>query len=932
MCTPRLDRGLGLIPAVIVILVVLVGCTDEQSADDEGPDGVVEISFDEYRGSQATLPEGISVSGEDGDGVPVGGDYYPFTGVSTHSREDEFVGFGAFTADEEDYSFGIRERGSSDLRDSRVFLEYENTTDRKVYGLRVSYDVETWFIGERDNRIRLKYHTDTTGFGSIDEIVSTTNPGNVEEDDPRQGQAVDGSLEENRTTVEVAFHFSRLRGMAESGLDRFRPLDGGEKGYLRWQYSNDRLTEGAQRSALALNNLRVEPVFTPAPSGEGDGRDEESSSGDAGSGSDASPEDVPLGAVAFSRPPGIHDEPFDLEIHSTLPGVRIYYTVDGSEPDPEGIMTDEEWREAPRETRRRTFEYRDPIALEELIRQENDITMIPTAAREDNLGWEPPESEVPKGAVVRAIALGDVTRSAMKSGTFFVRDEESDHDALPIWSIQTDRGNFFDPDSGIYVPGTDLPEVNYFRRGSDWEREAHVEFFEEDGRRVLAQQMGVRIHGNYTRTFAQKTLRLYSRTDYGPGRMRHRFFPSRDLDDYNRMLLRNGGNDWMGGMLTDPTLQTLVQHLPIDTQHYRPSVVYLNGEYWGLHNMRDRPDQHYLETRYGVPRDEVVIVLIEGVVDTGQWDEEGELYQPYIEFRDRVSSGEIAGWDELNEEMALSEYIDYLFAQVYAGNYDWPQNNIRYWRYTGPDRTEEEGPRDGRWRWILYDVDFAFGHQLATTFDMVEWTFGYTEDHPFLQEGRREDEQDRFELNHRLVDTEDVRHELLQRFAVHLATTAREERALALVDRLARRIEGEMPRQIARWGRPESMDEWAESVDRMRDSARRRPTIVRDDLVQFFDDATGVAELTIRGLTGDGGVSLHTVDLAEDTPGVEIRDGQWSGLLLTGIPVTLESTNTDLREASFDDENRVEVTERSRDRLSFYLTEATALALPSPRE
>ncbi|MFW5643894.1 MAG: hypothetical protein ACOCYQ_07670, partial [Alkalispirochaeta sp.] len=88
----------------------------------------------------------------------------------------------------------------------------------------------------------------------------------------------------------------------------------------------------------------------------------------------------------------------------------------------------------------------------------------------------------------------------------------------------------------------------------------------------------------------------------------------------------------------------------------------------------------------------------------------------------------------------------------------------------------------------------------------------------------------------------------------------------------------------------------------------------------------------IRGLTGDGGVSLHTVDLAEDTPGVEIRDGQWSGLLLTGIPVTLESTNTDLREASFDDENRVEVTERSRDRLSFYLTEATALALPSPRE
>ncbi|MFO8043527.1 MAG: CotH kinase family protein, partial [Alkalispirochaeta sp.] len=772
-----MNRGAVFSLVAAVLLATLGGCSPTESGRESRSDGIVRIDFDEYRGTRESLPEGMFVTGEDGDGVPVDGDFYPFTGVSSVAREDEFAGFGAFTPAEDEFSFGIREHGDSDLRDSRLFLEYENRTERTIYGLRVRYDVETWLAGERDNRIRLKYHTATEGFGSIGDIVSTSNPVALGPDGPEPGTVLDGSQPEHRTTVELSFHFAQLEGMAAGGVDQFAPLEPGERGYLRWQYSNDQLTEGSLRSALALNNVEVEPLFEPA-------------------GTQA--------PVSFHRPPGFYDEPFDLELSSSLPDARIYYTTDGSQPDPEYVMSDAEWDALPRATRRRTFAYTRPLNLEALAERENDIALIPTTAREDEIGWTPPAFEVPKAATVRAIARGPHSRSAVRTATYFVPNHGMDHHELPVWSIQTERENFFDPDRGIYVPGPDAPRVNYFRRGREWEPVVHAEFFERDTSRVISQPLGVRVHGNYTRTFPQKSLRLYSRTDYGPGRMRHQFFESRDLDDYNRLLLRNGGNDWLGGMLSDPTLQALVEHLPIDTQHYRPTVVYLNGEYWGLHNMRDRQDQHYLETVYGIPRDEVVIVEIEGLVDTGQWDEEGEVYEPYVKFRERVSSGEIAGWDALNEEMALSEYLDYLFAQLYAGNYDWPQNNIRYWRYTGPEQTEAEGPRDGRWRWLLYDVDFAFGHQLSTTFDMVEWTFAYTEEHPFLQEGRREDEQDRFELNHRLLDSDTVRWELLQRLAVHLSTTAREERAERLVDRHVAAIESEMPRQIDRWGSPSS--------------------------------------------------------------------------------------------------------------------------------
>jgi hypothetical protein len=892
-------------------LASLGGCSATEPEGESPEDGIIRIDFNGYRGTRESLPEGLFVAGENGDGVSADGEFYPFTGVSSIDRDDEFDGFGAFTAKEEEYSFGIREGGDTNLRDARLFLEYRNRTGRRIYGLRVRYDVETWVAGERDNRIRLKYHTGKEGFGSIDQIVSTSNPVDVTERRDEDGTVIDGSRDEHRTTVELAFHFSELRGMAADGLDRFAPLEPGEKGYLRWQYSNDSLTDGSMRSALALDNIRVEPLFEEAPE--------------------------PRGPMSFHRPAGFYDEPFDLELTSTLPEARIYYTTDGSEPDPAFIMSDREWEEQPRETRRRTLEYEKPVSLGDLIQRENDIVLIQTTAREDNLGWSPPSSDLPRAAPIRAVAIGDHTRSAVQTATYFVPLQGTDHHELPVWSIQTEREDFFHPEGGIYVPGNDEsendpPRVNYFRRGTEWEPVVHAEFFERDRSRVIAQPVGVRIHGNYTRTFPQKSLRLYSRSEYGPGRLRHRFFESRDLDDYNRLLLRNGGNDWLGGMLSDPTLQTLVEHLPIDTQHYRPTVVYLNGEYWGLHNMRDRPDQHYLETVHGVPRDEVVIVEIEGLVDTGQWDEEGELYEPYIEFRDRVASGEIAGWDGLNEEMALSEYIDYLFAQLYAGNYDWPQNNIRYWKYTGPDRSESDGPRDGRWRWILYDVDFAFGHQLSTTFDMVEWTFGYTEEHPFLQEGRRADEQERFELNHRLLDYDEVRWELLQRFAVHLTTTARVDRAEELIRRHVAAIESEMPRQISRWNSPDSMEEWRSTIEGMYDFARRRPRILREDLVEFFDEVTGTADLTVEGLGGQSDITLHTVVLQEETPGVVVHDGSWSGLLFTGIPVTLQSREVDLRDAVFNSAASVEVIEQSRQRLSFYLMDATELSLPRREE
>ena len=120
--------------------------------------------------------------------------------------------------------------------------------------------------------------------------------------------------------------------------------------------------------------------------------------------------------------------------------------------------------------------------------------------------------------------------------------------------------------------------ANYHQRGSLWERPIHIEFFDSTGKRQLAQNGGVRIHGNWTRSFRQKTLRLYADDWYDRSdNFEYEFFPGlhdavegETIADFKTLLLRNSGNDWDYNMFADAMIQTLVSHTNLDTQAYRP--------------------------------------------------------------------------------------------------------------------------------------------------------------------------------------------------------------------------------------------------------------------------------------------------------------------------------------------------------------------------
>ncbi|TVR84891.1 MAG: hypothetical protein EA412_00065, partial [Chitinophagaceae bacterium] len=263
----------------------------------------------------------------------------------------------------------------------------------------------------------------------------------------------------------------------------------------------------------------------------------------------------------FSHPTGFYSDSFQLDISHQNPDVTIKYTLDGSNPDNNGIV------------------YSNSISIYDRSSEPNNISLIPTNTWSPghSRGWNPPEGLISKGNVIKARAYHPEKIEASAKGTFFVFPDSSDAYTFPVISIITDSLNLFETDSGIYIPGPNsVPNQtgtnNYAGRGIEWERKAHFEYFENSGDLKLSQGVGIRIHGGYSRNFPQKSLRVYARNLYGENSLDYPFFDEIPDDSFRRIILRNSGNDWNMTMFRDAVAQSLVSHFNMDVQATQPTI------------------------------------------------------------------------------------------------------------------------------------------------------------------------------------------------------------------------------------------------------------------------------------------------------------------------------------------------------------------------
>jgi hypothetical protein len=528
----------------------------------------------------------------------------------------------------------------------------------------------------------------------------------------------------------------------------------------------------------------------------------------------------------FSLAAGYYTNDQTLEISTDDPLATIRYTMNGNEPTVTSPV------------------YSTPLLLQSRAGEANVFSEIRTN-RDPYLwlpDWVPPSGEVFKANIIRARSFKDgYNPSEIISRTFFV-DENIDqrYPTLPVISIISDYQHLFSSINGIYVPGIyhrpgDSGSGNYFQ---NWEKPAHIEFFEPGGTVGFSQDVGMSIQGGTSPASPQKGLHIIARSEYGKNRIEYPIFrndPSKakNLTEFKRFIIRAWGSLISGALFNDAYAQRLMAKRDIDIMAYQPAVIFINGEYWGLQALREaNKNSWYYQYHYHIDRDDPGYDILMHSSSTGQHPsvDEGDAdhWNALINYINTHDMKVAENYDYLKTQMDMDNFITWLGHCIYVGKWDWPNNNDASWR----PRTA-----DGKWRWIQYDMETGFG--VATTLgpeyaslgpqlNMLEAAiegvyipgFGIYGPHPILA---------------KIYDNEEFKDLFIDWFESHLNHEFIPDSMNYILDEMAAEIRPYMEEYKQRWPFIGGVNEgWATSLEQIKEYNQLRPAFMKQHLQERY--------------------------------------------------------------------------------------------------
>ncbi|MCQ2360711.1 MAG: CotH kinase family protein [Paludibacteraceae bacterium] len=526
------------------------------------------------------------------------------------------------------------------------------------------------------------------------------------------------------------------------------------------------------------------------------------------------PSKVLTSTPVISQKSGFYNEPVTVEITTDDDLAEIRYTLDGSVPDGTSNL------------------YTEPLTFETTT-------------------------------VLRAVSyIEGAPAGTPASETYLINERKPE---LPVALLVTDPKNLLDDEIGIYVTGTngitgncsDIPR-NW---NQDWERPANFCYLGESDTSQLNIDLGIKIAGGCSRSFSKKTLNLKTNSKYSDGKLKYRFFKDRENDTFKAIKLRNTGFFSNGDYVHDILSAEIAKGMDIDYQAYQPIVVFVNGEYWGIFNLREKLDEHYIQENYGIDKDEVNMVENHYIIVNGSNDSYINLLERFL--KDTASLENESDYLYVTNHIDVSNYIDYLILETFISNDDWPHNNILYWSERNIDK----------WRWILYDTDHSYGlygdkipASSPSVFDSQLISFEPESKYPEWSN----------RLFRRLMTNDSFLNEFTQRYALYLSTVLHYDNTSESVDSLSNLIRNEMPYEFDKW-KNNTIARWEESLSSLKTFLFDRPQY----MYQFLQERFGVEGTFNTTISVDGGVAgikLYGVNIA--TP--------FEGLLFGKRPIRLE--------------------------------------------
>lgn len=486
---------------------------------------------------------------------------------------------------------------------------------------------------------------------------------------------------------------------------------------------------------------------------------------------------------------GFYHKPFNLVL-TTENNHKIHYTLDGSKPTNQS-----------------------EIFLTPLLITGNEsysyLSFINTTIADSikNFGWKEPKGKQDKATIVKYAGFQDgILQTKIKTLSFFINFSLFTKDQtkynLPIISISTDKNNLYSKDKGLFIAGDNfntnkIHSGNYFKRGIDFEREVYFQYFNPAGELDFELNIGMRIHGGITRRNPQKSLKFYARKEYGETKIN---LPFLDEEGVNRFILESMQESGGGqALIEDIVAQEIVKKIGLEQQNFQTVIVFINGEYWGLHNIRDRMDENYLAYKFNMPKDSF------DIIDGNPAKDYEEIYGSnldYIKLLNFVKANNLSinrNYTYIANKIDIANFIDYYAVEIFFANNDWPIHNIKIWR-----------KKKGKWRFLLYDLDGGFtSSRRDHTLDMFSrlsneedcGSCGNSPHATLLFRGLMKNKEFRQRFENRYK-------EIIQQYMLP-------ERTLAIVDSIAKIYKPNMQPHINRWGYPWSLKHhWERDIEK----------------------------------------------------------------------------------------------------------------------
>jgi len=428
--------------------------------------------------------------------------------------------------------------------------------------------------------------------------------------------------------------------------------------------------------------------------------------------------------------------------------------------------------------------------------------------------------------LLRAVAFSVNEPSFTASATYFINTNHT----VPVVSV---AGN------------GDFSVATLLNGDAGIEPQGFFELFEEDGTYIDKGEGEFNKHGNDSWSYSQRGFDFIMKDEFGyNNEIEHQIFPEKNRDKFQRLILKAGASDNYpfeagGAHIRDAYVQTLSQKadLKLDERTWRPCVVYLNGQYWGVYEIREKTDDHdFTDIYYDQTKDSIQYLKTWG----GTWEEYGgpQASTDWNTLRDFIMNnnmGVSANFNYVDSLLNWESLADYFFINSYIVSQDWLNWNTGWWRGMNPNGDKK------KWRYTLWDLDACFGHYINYT--------GIPDITPDADPCNAENlpnpgGQGHTDILAKLMNENDsVRHYYVTRYADMLNTYFSCEYMNFLLDSMVNEIQPEMTAHVARWGG--SMIEWQANVTAMREFINQRCQILENGLIDCYN-LSGPFEVTFK--------------------------------------------------------------------------------------